>query len=249
MNRIENLMREVEHRSDGRIFDRSLVEGLPEPAQRYLLHAIKPGVQLAGSVELRMAGRLRLSPRQRWMPLDSTDTIGERRGFLWRATAGGLMRFSGFDRYSSGTGEMNWKLWGLIPVMSASGPDITRSARGRFASELIFLPGGLLPQFGVAWRDEGPDTACASFAIDGERFELHLTLDAEGRLMRLDLNRWGNYGLPAGQWAQIPYTAICTAEREFEGYSIPSRFTVAWWAGTERQFEYFEGGISAADYR
>ena len=37
---------------------------------------------------------------------------------------------TGYDRLSSGTGEMRWRLLRLIPVMTAAGPDTTRSARG-----------------------------------------------------------------------------------------------------------------------
>ncbi len=249
MGRIDKLMGDVARESGGGVFHRGLVENLPEPAQRYLLHAIRPGTRLAGSVAMRIKGRLRLSPKQSWMPLDSTETIGEGRGFVWKASVRGWMPISGFDRYSSGTGEMNWKLFGVIPVMSASGPEITRSARGRFAGELVFLPSALLPQRGVVWTAEGSDAVCAAVEVGGERFELHLTLDAEGRLRKLDMDRWGNYGLPAGQWAHIPYTVVFAGEHEFEGYSIPNRCTVAWWAGTDRQFDYFEGEIPSAAYR
>jgi hypothetical protein len=231
------------------VFERHLVAGLPEPAQRYLLHAIKPGTRIARSVELRAEGRLRLSPKQGWMRLDCEETIEQERGFLWKARVGGAMRISGFDRYTDGEGEMRWRLWGLVPVMSAMGEDITRSARGRFAGELIFLPGALLPRQGVSWTAEGNDAACASVEIDGERIELHLAIDGEGRLKRLDMRRWGNYGLPKGRWAHIPYAAVSGGEREFEGYSIPDRISVAWWARTVREFEYFEGRVASAAYR
>jgi hypothetical protein len=238
------LMQHVALESGGGVFHRGLVENLPEPAQRYLLHAIRAGARLAGSVTLRIKGRLRLSPAKNWMALDSTETIGEGRGFVWKASTGGLVRISGFDRYSNGTGEMSWKIWGVVPAMSASGPDVTRSARGRFAGELVILPSALLPQRGVAWTAEGSDAACAAVQVDDERIELHLTLDAEGRLRRLDMSRWGNFGLPAKQWTHIPYSVVFAGEQQFEDYSIPERFTVAW-----REFDYFEGKILSAGYR
>jgi hypothetical protein len=35
---------------------------------------------------------------------------------------------------------MRWRLLGLIPVITAAGPDVTRSARGRLAGEIALLP-------------------------------------------------------------------------------------------------------------
>ena len=45
------------------------------------------------------------------------------------------LAIGGFDRLVDGEGEMRWKLLGLFPVMTASGPDISRSAAGRFMTE------------------------------------------------------------------------------------------------------------------
>ena len=41
-------------------FDPAATMGLPEPAQRWLSHAIAPGTPLWGSVELTMRGQIKL---------------------------------------------------------------------------------------------------------------------------------------------------------------------------------------------
>ncbi len=64
-----------------------------------------------------------------------------------------------FDPDSAATGQMSWRLFGLIPVVSAIGPDITRSAEGRLA---LSLPRWAKPDkrpfqlhtFGVMCSDE-----------------------------------------------------------------------------------------------
>ena len=66
------------------MFDPSLIEGLPEAAQRYLRHAIAPGTPLARRVELTMGGGSSVSasagwhstPRRHW--LHSADSFGNR---------------------------------------------------------------------------------------------------------------------------------------------------------------------------
>jgi len=42
--------------------------------------------------------------------------------------------------WAATTGEMPWRLLRLIPVMTAVGPDITRSACGRLAGEIALIP-------------------------------------------------------------------------------------------------------------
>jgi Family of unknown function (DUF6544) len=46
------------------------------------------------------------------------------------------------DRYTrGGTGQMRWRLLNTVPVMRADGEDVTRSAAGRHAGELLlYLP-------------------------------------------------------------------------------------------------------------
>jgi len=50
----------------------------------------------------------------------------------------------GSDRWVDGIGAAKWKVFGLIPVANAEGPDITRSAAGRAQIEGIWLPSALL---------------------------------------------------------------------------------------------------------
>jgi hypothetical protein len=85
------------------------------------------------SVQLTMRGHIRLGSS--WRPFTAQQVLAPS-GFIWAATArvAGLP-VTGFDRYSFGTGQMRWRLLGLVPVMTASGPDVTRSAAGRLAGE------------------------------------------------------------------------------------------------------------------
>jgi hypothetical protein len=119
-------------------FDPAALTGLPEPARRWLTHAINPGTPLWQTAQLSMRGQIRLG---RWRPFTGHQVITPPRGYIWAATArlAGIP-VTGFDRLSSGTGQMRWRLLGLVPVMTAAGPDITRSAYGRLAGEIALIP-------------------------------------------------------------------------------------------------------------
>jgi len=60
---------------------------------------------------------------------------------IWSATVRmHAMPIGGFDRLVDDEGAMRWKLFGIIPIVTASGPDITRSAMGRVVAESVWLP-------------------------------------------------------------------------------------------------------------
>src|SRR5437868_9437446 len=124
--------------ADAEIFDSAATMGLPEPARRWLSHAIAPGTPLWGSVELTMHGRIKLG---RWRPFTARQVLSPPAGYTWAATArlAGLP-VTGYDRLSSGAGEMRWRLLRLFPVLTTAGPDITRSAYGRMAGEIALIP-------------------------------------------------------------------------------------------------------------
>jgi TusA-related sulfurtransferase len=122
------------------------LDGLPGPVRRYLCAAIAPGTPLATASRLRMRGHIKVG---RWLPFHAQQTLSPHHGFQWNARAAGVI--TGFDRYASGQGQMRWKLLGLLPLVHADGPEVTRSTVGRAAAEAVWVPTALLPRFGVDW--------------------------------------------------------------------------------------------------
>jgi hypothetical protein len=227
-------------------FSEDAVAGLPEPARRWLTHAIAPDTPLWRSVELRMRGHIRLGT---WRPFTARQVLAPPHGFIWSATArvAGLP-VSGFDRYSSATGQLRWRLLGLIPVMSAAGPDVTRSAAGRLAGEgLCWLP----TSFPAAAFTDGPhpDTAAATWRIGDQAETVLLRVDPHGALRELRMQRWGN---PDGEpFGRYPFGVAVDAERTFAGVTVPSTVRAGWWWGTDRQEagEFFRAEVTEAVYR
>ncbi len=57
---------------------------------------------------------------------------------------------------------MRWKLFGIVPVMRADGPDVSRSAKGRLELESLWLPSVLVGR-DIARRVRGEDVPYPSF--------------------------------------------------------------------------------------
>jgi hypothetical protein len=237
--------------AEGR-FDADTLSDLPEPAGRYLRHAIAPGTTLTTTVRLEMTGTMRLGPEAPWLPFRARQVFAPHRGFVWRATVGrGVRRFVGGDQYAAGRGAVRFWLWGALPVVRAGGGssarDVARSAIGRMAAEAVWAPAALLPSREVRWTAPSDEVAVAAFSIDGQPVAVTLTLDPAGAVRRLELRRWGN-STDDGRYAAIPFGAEVAADARFGGYTIPTRLAASWWFGTERQFEFIRVAIHSAAF-
>lgn len=231
-------------------FDPSWVEGLPEPARRYLLHAIAPGTPLASAVRLTMPGEIRLAKDGRRLPMESEEVLVAGRGYVWRARVGrGATRVIGYDRLLDGTAEMRWWLWGVVPVARASGEDVSRSAVGRLLGESVLLPSTLLPGDGVRW--EGVDDATARVRVSafGEETTLTLEVGPDGRLRRVTFPRW-NSDPRLGPVGYLSFGSDRMAEeRSVGGYTIPTRLRSGWRLGEEDEHPFFFARIGRIEYR
>ena len=230
-----------------RRFDPNLPNHWPEPVRRYLDHVIAPGAPLAKAVRLSMQGAIKLKT---WCPFTAEEVICWDRGFVWRAR----IRFhgipiSGSDRWVDGAGAMRWALFGLIPVATASGPDITRSAAGRMNIEAIWLP-SIFAREEVSWIAAGPTQIHARFVSHGEQADIDMGIDEAGRLRSVVMPRWGD---PDGSaFGLYPCGAFVDEETSFDGYTIPSRLRVGWHFGSERfarEGEFFRATIESARFR
>jgi hypothetical protein len=82
-------------------FDPSTVADLPEPARRWLVHAITPGTPLWRSVTLTMRGKIRIGA---WRSFTATQVIAPSEGYVWAATARIFaLPVTGFDRLTGDT--------------------------------------------------------------------------------------------------------------------------------------------------
>ena len=216
-------------------FDPAAITDLPEPARRWLGHAIAPGTPLWSSVELTMHGQIKLG---RWRPFTARQVLTPPDGYIWtaRARLAGLP-VTGYDRLGSGGGEMRWRLMRLIPVQNASGPDVTRGAYGRLAGEIVLIPTAFRH---ASWSyGEHPDTTVATWQFGDDTEAAELLLKPNGRLAEVRISRWGN---PEGApYRRYPFGVRIDAESRFGGITIPSVFRAAW-----HESEFFRAEITGA---
>jgi hypothetical protein len=154
-------------------------------------------------------------------------------GFVWAATARLLaLPVTGFDRYTRGAGQMRWRLLSALPVMSADGDDVTWSAAGRHAGELLLAAPAAALGAQLTWQPVDGDRVTARVCVGGDTHDVTLTIAADGALAALHMTRWGNPGSEG--FGAHGFGADLHGEATFDGFTIPREITAGWHYGTDR---------------
>jgi len=173
-------------------FDPTMVADLPEPARRYFGFTIRPGTPILPVAEIAMRGQFSLGTKQapNYQPMEAHQILAAPEGFVWAMHTTGGMPVAGSD---SGRWT-RFRIFGLIPVARMGGdPDHTRSAYGRYVGEaVIWAPAAVLPGPGVTWEAVDEDTARVTVAHGGLTQAVDVTVDAEGRPVRVVFQRLSN---------------------------------------------------------
>lgn len=215
------------------------LEGLPEPARRWLRHAIAPGTSLTPACRLWMEGTMTPTPGGPAVALTAVETLAPRKGFVWTAKA----RMNGLpvrvrDHYYRDGGGIDVAAIGIVPLPIGSGPDVTRSSRGRLVAEGVWCPTALVHP-DVAWESVDEERARYTLIVDGEAITVTIRVASDGALRDVVLLRWGGAeGSPA---RLLPYGFRVEEEHTFDGVTIPTHLTGGWQYGTDR----FDPGSAA----
>jgi hypothetical protein len=222
-------------------FDASVLSSCDEPVRRYFTHAIAHGAPLEPRMRLLMKGRIKVGL---WLPFTAQqDCDGS--SFIWRAQVPGQVRLlTVTDSYDDGRAAIDGRLLGAVRLFHSEDENIVRSAAGRTVTEGIVAPIGLLPSPTCIWRAESDNEIVVEVALALERPALHVTIDNDGAVQSVNLQRWGDAGDKAFDY--IPFGGDILAEKRFGDFVLPARLRVGWWHGTGRFSPFFEAEIISA---
>ena len=225
----------------------ALPTDLPGGALRYLTHAIRPGAPIPRTAEIVFAGELRMGPGSRWLPFRASETLVAASSFVFSARARlGLLPVTTRDRYEAGHAESRIRLLGLIPIVSKRGSDADRAMRSRLVIESVWLPAAFLPSAGAIWTEEN-DHLHLTMPVHGEDVHTTLRVGTTGELRDMRMDRWSDL-TDDRSYTLIPFETQVETERSFGDYTIPAQLRAAWWAGTEREFEFFRATVEQATF-
>lgn len=225
-------------------FTANMVANLPEPARRYFKFAIMEGTPLFTVAEIKMQGQFSLGSKDapNYMDMKALQVLAAPTGFVWKMSGGsGLMRMSGSD---SGHWTRFW-LAGLAPVARfGSNSDHTRSAFGRYVAEAAFwTPAALLPGPNVVWEAVDDNTARFIMTYKGMAQSVDVTVDAEGRPIVVQFQRWSNANSEGVHRLQ-PFGGFLSDFQEVHGFRVPMHVEAGNDFGTDAYFPFFIADVS-----
>jgi len=227
---------------DSAKYDPILVDGLPEPAQRFFNFALRPGTSLHPVVEIEMEGELSLGTRDRpnYRPMRARQLLAAPHGFIWS------LRWNGVRGSDGALPDRSWTrfwLFGLLPVARAGGPDHQRSSFGRLIADSTFwAPASMLPSEYVTWQALGPDSAraIARYGVFEQAIDLHV--DEAGQPERIVFQRWSNEN-PGRRHQFQTFGGDFSDFQSFEGYRIPTTVIAGNHYGSEDYFPFFKARV------
>ena len=224
--------------------DRAPANDVPDAARRWLAHAITPAARSVAAAEFRMHGTIRIG---RWRAFSAVQTLVPNAGFVWAArTRIAGLPVRGYDSYADGRGHQRWRALGAIPMLSASGFDVTLSAAHRLAGELVLVP----PALTNATWSKASTADCATYEVGFADHEgcTHVTIRVanDGRLTGVFFNRWGNpFGTGFGLYG---FDVVFDGEYQSDGVRIGHGMRAAWIDHAGRRQEFYRAWIDSARF-
>ncbi|MBB6402404.1 hypothetical protein HNP92_001726 [Methanococcus maripaludis] len=226
-----------------------LNENISPLAKKFINNSIKNGTKIPKTAILGIEGKMRtkIDETASWNDISSKEILSKN-GFVWKAELkSGPLILKGADYYFENNSEINFALYGLIPVVKESNKDITKSASGRLAIELmVWNPWKVLMDKNTEFKDVDSETFSVSFEIDGEPVTVYLKIDDEGNLKEVYMNRWNK--LENDSYEYIPFGGTISDQLEQNGLKIAKTLNVGWNYGSREYVQTFYFNVTAADF-
>jgi len=230
--------------NDPTIVTEAGIAGLPEPVQRWLRYAQVVGKPRPSTIRLKMEGEFRLAEDKGWMPFEAEEYYTtDPPGFVWSVSMemAPLLTITGRDRYVEGTGAIDMRLHGVVPVARKSGGALDQGAMLRYLNEIMWFPAAALSPY-ITWQRIDANSAEATMSYDGVTASATFIFDGQGKLVTMTAQRNND---AKGQ--ALPWSTPITSYGQFAGVRVPVAGEGIWTYDTG-DFSYIRLRITDLEY-
>jgi len=204
-------------------------------AVKYFRASADKNAVYSHAAEILMTGGFKLGDD--WLDLEAEQILSPQKGFIWKASIGsGLSTIKGFDFYYNKRGMVNFKIWGIVPVVKLEGKDIDRASIGRLLAESILVPSAFFAHYGHAMKSVDEETILVPVEFDGEKTEMRIKISSDGLPVEVVIQRWGDVN-PGNKFMYTPFGMKFISYKTIEGYTIPVEMSGGWNYGTDKYME------------
>ncbi len=219
---------------------------LPEPVQRYMRYVHIIGKEPVRTVHFKQRGIYRTKPANKWLPFVAEQFVSiNPAAFLWRMTSwpAPLFTVSVTDRFSNGRGNLSVKLWSLIPMSNARGPEMDVGELQRYLSELACYPTAWLSG-SIRWQAIDENSAKATISQQGITASVVVHVDEQGHLTEVTAQR---YMAEQVGYRLEPWSGQFDEYQEVNGMLIPTRMEATWHLASG-EFTWFRSELTEIEY-
>lgn len=231
-----------------RIFDYSMLEGLPEPVEKYFRNVLPEGTSFIQSVRLEQDGYLMTKPNGDWKHMTAYQYFSTTEpGFIWRGAMKILpfVTISARDKYYQGKGEMRIRFADNFNIALAAGTEMDISALIRYFSEGIWFPTSLLPSRKLRWEAVDSATAKAYYTDNNMTVSGVFYFNDAGEIVKMTSDE--RYMFKDGMNVREKWSVYMGNYKEFSGVKVPTS-AEAEWNLVDGDYKYFKAEITDVKY-
>ncbi|MCB1487980.1 MAG: hypothetical protein KDJ88_11055 [Bauldia sp.] len=219
-------------------------DGLPPPVRAFAERNTAGRPDLPREVRLIQAAEMKLKPDAGWTKVSARQAIGiGAPAFAWdaNATMAPLVSVRVIDAFVEGEGRLKVRLFGSVPMVTATGPEASYGELFRYLAELAWAPHAILANPALRWRAiDGRTVEVAADTADGQTARVRLIFDTDGDVVAIEADdRPRDEG---GKLVPQPWRGTFGDYRDFDGIRIPTRADVTWITDAG-PFTYFRGEV------
>lgn len=223
----------------GQTFDKTQLDSLPEPVQRYFDHILKEGQPYISYARIKHDGQFKTDLEKSWINIRGEQyATTEKPGFIWKGTT---LMFVARDMYISDQGRLIALLFSVFKVADAKGEKYNEGELLRWLGESVLYPTNLLPSHRLHWSPIDANTAKLTFNYKGLSLFFTITFNDLGEITEMETRRhMGDKGLET-------WVIKATNYRELNKVVIPTFFDVLWRLD-KGDFSYAQFNITEVEY-
>jgi hypothetical protein len=201
---------------------------LPPAVQRYLRRVGVVGKPRVRSFHATFRAEMRLRPDAAWMEASAEQYNfydPPARLFFMEASRFGVP-FDALHRYRGNAATMEVRVAGLVPVIDASGPEMTQGETVTLLNDMCVWAPGALVDAPIRWEQLDDQHARATFSNAGRTVSGTLSFDRAGDLVGfLSHDRYQSDGK---QNRLLPWSTPVSGHRQFGDYRLPGEGEARW---------------------
>jgi hypothetical protein len=175
-------------KTENKTYSTELLEGLPEPVQRYFQLVLQEDQPYIRFVRLKHSGLFKTKLENDFVTITGEQYFSTQKPqFIWKGTTA---LFTARDFFIGDQGGLIASILDIFPVVNAKGSHYDEGELQRWLAESVWFPTNFLPSEWVSWSAIDYNSAQLSFRYNKVAFHFAVTFNALGEIIQMETQRY-----------------------------------------------------------